>query len=360
MNHCGTDGSSGSVSTARKVAFLSQRENYDPPPGTVRRVETHMSWVFITDTLVYKMKKPVQLPFLDFSTLAARRHFCEESLRLNRRLAKWVYLDIVPLTLESGGLSLNGEGKPVEWIERMQRLPEGRMLDAAIRDQTVYEADVDRFASVLADFYRKAPPVPMMPDAYRTRLEEAVQSNAEAMTKPEFGLPVERLRAVTSAQRDFIDRENRLFDYRVESGHIIEGHGDLRPEHVCLLAEPVIIDCLEFNRDFRLLDPVDELSYLAMECTFAGAEWIGPRLFETYGNVSGDLAPSLLISFYQSHRATIRAKLAAWHLLDQPPEAHSHWRARAEAYLALAWRYASEWKRLQHSGAPPAPLSDDT
>lgn len=342
MNPSRTVASNGSVSTAEKVAFLGHRDSYDPPPQAVRRIETHMSWVFITDELVYKMKKPVQLPFLDFSTLAARRHFCEESLRLNRRLAKPVYLDIIPLTLEaSGTLRLNGDGEPVEWIERMRRLPEDRMLDAAIRDHTVNEADVDRFASVLAHFYRNAPPVPMTPAAYRARLQASVQGNAKALTAPEFGLPDQRLRAVIEAQFDFIDRHGRLLDHRAESGRIVEGHGDLRPEHVCLANEPVIIDCLEFNRDFRLLDPVDELGYLAMECTFADADWIGRRLFQTYANITLDLAPPRLISFYQSHRATIRAKLAAWHLLDQPRKTHPRWRARADAYLALAWRYAS-------------------
>lgn len=343
VNPSGTVGANESVSTAEKVAFLGRRKSYDPPPHAVRRVETHMSWVFVTDELVYKMKKPVRLPFLDFSTLAARRHYCEESLRLNRRLAKPVYLDIIPLTREaSGTLGLDGDGEPVEWIERMRRLPEERMLDTAIRDHSVDETDVDRFASVLAHFYRNAPPEPMTPAAYRTRLQDTVQGNAEALTAPEFGLPAERLRAVIETQRDFIDHHGRLLDQRAGSGRIVEGHGDLRPEHVCLLAEPVIIDCLEFNRDFRVLDPLDELGYLAMECTLAGAEWIGPRLFETYTDVTGDPAPSRLIGFYQSHRATIRAKLAAWHLLDQPRKTHPHWRARADAYLALAWRYGSE------------------
>lgn len=312
-----------------------------------------MSWVFITDELVYKMKKPVRLPFLDFSTLAARRHFCEESLRLNRRLAKPVYLDIIPLTLEANGtLRLDGDGEPVEWIERMRRLPEDRMLDAAIRDHTVDETDVDRFASVLAHFYRNAPPVPMTPAAYRARLRDSVQGNAEALTTAEFRLPAKRVHAVIDAQRDFIERHARLLDHRAESGHIVEGHGDLRPEHVCLLDEPVIIDCLEFNRDFRVLDPVDELGYLAMECTFVDAAWIGPRLFKTYTDITGDQAPSRLISFYQSHRATIRAKLAAWHLQDQPRKTHPHWRARADAYLASAWRYASGEQALGQSGAP--------
>lgn len=337
----------GPVSTVEKVTFLGRADTYDPPPQTVRRVETHMSWVFITDALVYKMKKPVRLPFLDFSTLAARRYFCEESLRLNRRLAKNVYLDVVPLTLEADGtLRLDGAGEPVEWLERMRRLPEARMLDAAMRDGTVSEADVDRLAMVLVHFYRGASPVPMTSAGYRARLQDSVLGNAEALAAPELALPLDRLRTIIDGQRDFIDRHGELLDQRAESGRIVEGHGDLRPEHVCLLDDPVIIDCLEFNRDFRLVDPVDELGYLALECAFAGAEWIGMRLFAIYERVAGDLAPAHLIGFYQSHRATIRAKLAAWHLLDQPPATHPRWRARAEAYLALAWRYASGGKQL--------------
>jgi aminoglycoside phosphotransferase family enzyme len=127
----------------------------------------------------------------------------------------------------------------------------------------------------------------------------------------------------------------------VSQGRIVEGHGDLRPEHVCLGPEPLFIDCLEFNRDWRVLDPADELAYLAMECEHAGAPWIGEVVFETYREATGDNPPLPLVRFYKAYRATVRAKLSAWHLKDHPdPADQGKWIARAQRYLELAGRYA--------------------
>src|SRR5690606_15445372 len=142
-----------------KVEFLRRPDTYPEAPASVQAIETHMAWVFLTDTLVYKMRKPVRLPFLDMSSLERRRRCTEDSLRLNRRLAPTVYLDVVPLVLaDDGRLRLGGPGRVVEWLEKMQRLPEEKMLDVAIRQGTVTTGDVERAIRVLARFYRDAPP----------------------------------------------------------------------------------------------------------------------------------------------------------------------------------------------------------
>jgi aminoglycoside phosphotransferase family enzyme len=327
------------VPLAAKVAFLEQPGSYPEPTTEVRAIETHMSWVFLTDERVYKMKKPVRLPFLDFSTLARRRRCCEESLRLNRRLAASVYLGVVPLTLRHDGrLRIGGCGQAVEWLEKMRRVPEERMLDVAIRRGTVTDQDVRRFVAVLAQFYRSAPPVRFPPVEFRARLLATILANERALGNAAFGLSRSRLARIAGGQRRFIDRESSLFDQRLAAGRIIEAHGDLRPEHVCLEDEPVFIDCLEFNRDFRVMDVADELSYLAMECELAGAAFVGPVLFETYERKTGDYIPSSLIAFYKSFRAVVRAKVAAWHLPDYPPETHRKWLGQAAAYLQIAER----------------------
>lgn len=335
-------GSKERVSLAAKVRFLERPESYPEPTQSVRVIETHMSWVFVGDRFVYKMKKPVRTSFLDFSTLALRRHYCEESLRLNRRLAASVYLGVVPLTADPRGrLELNGSGEPVEWLEKMRRLPDERMLDRAIARGTATGADVRRVADVLARFYRDAAPVPMTSITYRQRLERAVDDTRAVLGDPELGLDRHRLDRAVAAQRAFLSDSRALLDARLAAGKIIEAHGDLRPEHVALLDEPVIIDCLEFNRDFRLMDAADELAYLAMECTVAGAPFVEPLLFDTYAAVTGDRVPPGLIGFYQSHRALIRAKLAIWHLPDYPAGTHPKWLRQAAEYLATAERCLS-------------------
>ncbi len=329
-----------------KVAFLRRAEAYPDAPERVEAVETHMSWVFLAGAFVYKLKKPVRYEFLDFSTPEARRRDCEEEVRLNRRLAPDVYLGVVPLTVvRGGGLRLGEEGAeegaPVDWLVRMRRLPDRLMLDHAIRAGAVNAGDVRRCIATLAAFYRRCEPVAMDTGLYRQRFVDGVNATRRDLAAPEYFLPADAVQAVASAQRAFLDRHASLFDRRVEEKRIVEGHGDLRPEHVCLADPPIFIDCLEFNRDWRLVDPADELAYLALECEHAGADFIGEVAFVAYREGTGDDPPEPLIRFYKAYRASVRAKLAAWHLQDHPDEAaRRKWQDHARRYLALARRYA--------------------
>jgi aminoglycoside phosphotransferase family enzyme len=334
------EGVSTPVAVEVKVAFLQRPDAYAELPNRVETVETHMSWVFLADGYAYKLKKPVRYDFLDFSTLDARRRDSEEEVRLNRRLAPDVYLGTVPLVLDARGqLRLGGPGEIVDWLVRMRRLPAERMLDHGIRRRTVAEADVVRVAEALARFYLSAPPVELAPADYRKRLAERVDDNLRELAAPVFGLPPQVVRAVSSAQLALIEREPGMFDRRVEEKRIIEGHGDLRPEHVCL--EPALfIDCLEFQRDYRILDAADEVAFLALECERLGGTWVGDVLFRTYGEITGDCPPERLVRFYKSYRACLRAKIAIWHLKDAGMPNPERWSRRAMEYLGLAERYA--------------------
>ena len=326
-----------------KVAFLKRPESYSDSPGAVEAVETHIAWVFLTDRYAYKLKKPVRYPYLDFRTLAARRRDAEEEVRLNRRLAPGVYLGVVALTAgRAGGLALEGAETPVEWLVKMRRLPRETMLDFAIASRTLDAGALDGVAERLAAFYGAAKPVVFPPGAYRRRFEREIEANARATAEPRYGLPAAVITATAAAQRRFLLRRGDLLEARSAAGRIVEGHGDLRPEHVSLGPPPAIIDCVEFNRDFRLLDPADELAYLGMECERLGAETLGPRLLTRYGMLTGDQPPAALVDFYKSFRALLRAKLAAWHLDDRAVPYPSQWFNRAKAYLALAERYARQ------------------
>lgn len=331
---------SAPVAVEAKVRFLLRPDAYPERPERVETVETHMSWVFLLDGYAYKLKKPVRYDFLDFSTLDARRHDSEEEVRLNRRLAPDVYLGTLPLTLGAGGhLQLGGAGEVVDWLVRMRRLPTERMLDHAIRDHTVGEADVGRVAAALARFYLSAPPIELEPAAYRQRLAERVNDNLRELILPAFGLPVDIVQSISSTQLELIQREPGLFDRRAAEQRIVEGHGDLRPEHVCL--EPTLfIDCLEFQRDYRILDAADELAFLALECERLGGAWVGDILFRTYAEITGDQPPERLLRFYKSYRACLRAKITIWHLKDAEVANPEKWSNRAMEYLGLAWKYA--------------------
>lgn len=325
-----------------KVDFLSRPESYARPDAKVDIQETHMSWVFMVGDLVYKMKKPVQHSFLDFSTLAARHHDCLEEVRLNRRLAEGIYFGAVPLTEDSNQrLVVEGNGTTVEWLVKMRRLPAARMLDRLIERQAVSEPDVRKFSAKLAGFYQRAPAEPITAGEYRRHFQRDIRANHAELLDHDYRLPADRLNIITDAQLALLNKQPALFDQRVAAKRIIEAHGDLRPEHVCLIEEPVFIDCLEFNREFRILDAAHELAYLDMECEFAGADFIGPHMFKTYREITGDRPADTLINFYKAYRATLRAKLAIWHLKDHDADQHSKWIKRAMAYLQLAEKYSS-------------------
>ncbi len=331
------------IEVSTKVAFLGRPSSYADHPARVEIIQTHMSWVFLTDRFVFKLKKPVRLDFLDFSTLEQRRLNCLKELRLNRRLAREIYLDVIPLTAgDSGQLELGGEAEPVDWLVKMRRLPRECMLDDAIARRQVEESQVRRVARVLADFYRQAKVVNLTTDEYIRQFEQDIQANDRALSEPEYSLPHKQISLISKALQRYLSRERGIFETRVKAQCIVEAHGDLRPEHVCLTDPPVFIDCLEFNRRFRLLDTADELAFLAMECDFAGAPFIGPILFETYRQCSGDDPPQLLVYFYKAYRAQMRAKLSIRHLGGCDYGDSDKWVQRTMAYLHLSARYAEE------------------
>jgi aminoglycoside phosphotransferase family enzyme len=194
---------------------------------------------------------------------------------------------------------------------------------------------------ILARFYNRVTPVRITAMAYRQRLSRTIRQNMRALAMTGYRLSIKRLHHIAEAQMEFLKRRAALFDERVRKGRIVEAHGDLRPDHVFLLKpNPVIIDCLEFNREFRLLDPVDELAYLALECERLGAPFIEDIIFAEYTRVTSDSPPATLIAFYKSYRACLRAKLALWHLKEPNAAGPAHWTALARAYLRLAERYA--------------------
>lgn len=333
-----------------KIACLRRSRIYPDRPARVEAIETHMSWVFLTACHAYKLKKPVRTDFLDFSTPEARREDCIEELRLNRRLAPDVYLDVVPLVLSpSGDLRLDQPGEVVDWLVKMRRLPAERMLDYLIRHAALKDTDVEQVAGLLTQFYLSRLPVTLSGAQYRERLERRIRANHQALSDPGYGMPQALLLDIHGALMGFLERNPSLFEDRT-AGKIVEGHGDLRPEHICLEQRPVIFDCLEFNRQFRILDAADELAFLDMECDRLGAAHVGQPLFGTYARMSGDSPPRALLLFYKANSACLRAKLAVWHIRDTEKQRHAYWRDHARRYLELAARYVHDIPQWTRAG----------
>jgi aminoglycoside phosphotransferase family enzyme len=324
-------------SLAEKVAALSRADSYPGQVGRIGTLETHMSWVFLTDRHAYKLKKPVRLAFLDFSTVRARERDCREEIRLNRRLAPDTYLGVVPLTMDADGKPrLGGKGRVVDWLVEMRRLPSDMMLDQVIAAGQADSAVVAKVAGLLSRFYTEASPVALNPCDYIGRFEREIEEHRRELTLPDYEMPAETVSTVILAEEAFLRTSAGLLGQRVSDARIVEGHGDLRPEHVFVGDPPEVIDCLEFNKAFRIVDPADELAFLWMECALLGAPDVGEGIWRAYVERTGDAAPEALPYFYQSHRACLRAKLSLWHLRDHDVREPAEWRSRARRYLALA------------------------
>lgn len=331
-----------------KVQALRTPHVHGHDTRVVEVIETHFAWVFLTERLVYKLKKPIRADRLTQTTLAHREYLCREELRLNRRLAASVYLDVMPLCCSpEQGLNLDGQGVVVEWLVKMLRLSRDAMLDRAMQAGHVDPRALASIARLLADFYVRQPPIEFTALDYLTRIREQMNSNHHELGASDLGLPsdvVDELHAVQSTALDTVSNELSL---RATERRIVEGHGDLRPEHVYLGESPCVIDALEFSRDLRILDPVEELAFLCVECAHARHEDIGLSIVNEYCRLVRDAFSSVLFDFYRSHRAATRAKLVAWHLRDPAFESRAPWIEIAVAYVARAIDYAT---RVLRSG----------
>ncbi|CAG9185588.1 hypothetical protein [Cupriavidus pinatubonensis] len=346
-----------SMPVASKVALLRQPGLYPDHPRDVEVVETHMSWVFLTRDYAYKLKKPVRYDYLDFRTLAARQYYCTEEVRLNRRLAGSVYLDVVPMVLEPGGTArFGGKGAVVDWLVKMRRLPADRMLDKALSQGTATQEDARAVATRLGEFYMTLPPAPVTVDEYRGRLRRDIDDCERELSNPAFAQPVALVREVCLAQRRLLAQDPSRFDQRVKEGRIVEAHGDLRPEHICLAPPLAIIDCLEFSRQFRTLDTANEIGFLALECERLGDSDFARVLIGTYRDVTGDRPDAALLHFYQSCSACLRAKITVWHLREAIYRDSPKWPERARCYLRLAEQHMQACAQAySHEGViPPA------
>jgi len=342
------------------VQFLLDPATYPENTGPVTLCETHISCVFLTSRYAYKLKKPVQFQFVDFRDHEARHRACEDEVRLNRRLAGDVYLGVVPILRDADGklrLGASGAARPspqpspprgegalkrqvVDWLVQMRRLPQDRMLDTLIENRRVRPADVERFSGVLVSFYRQARPLEMEPAKYRAEIERHVRANRAELLDLRHHLPAPTVRRVHTAQLLLLTALPEVLENRASEGRVIEGHGDLRPEHICLEEEPVVFDCLEFSAELRRLDVVDELGFLAMECDYLGGGFVGRAVLEAYQQASGDRPQERLLCFYQSYRACVRAKVAALRAEQLAGAAADTARDTAWQYLQLADGYA--------------------
>jgi uncharacterized protein len=330
---------SGSAPTLdEKVHHLASPSAYPDRTTRVTCVRTHMACVFLTDRFAYKLKKPIRSDYVDYVDIAARLGACRAEVRLNRRLAPDVYLGILPLAVDTRRrLVLGGRGEVVDWLVHMHRLPEEQMLERRLsRGVVIEKRELEALGLRLARFYQSAPRAEWSPPEYVERLAADARRARAELGRPRYRLSTAILDEVTEAQLGYLRSARRQVEARAAAGHVVDAHGDLRPEHVCLAPEPRVIDCLEFDRELRLLDWAAELAFLRLECDRLGGVWAGRAVFDACAGALGDEPPRELMAFYTSQHAMVRAKLAAFHIDDSSIADRARFERRASDYLDLA------------------------
>ncbi len=328
------------------IQAMISTDFYPHHPDSVELRQTHISYVLLAGDYVYKIKKPVRFVFLDYSTLDKRRHFCHEEIRLNRRLAPAVYLDVVTIVQSDGRFTLSeSPGEPAfEYAVKMRRLPEDYFLDRRIQEGNARKEDFNKIAAKLADFYAAAATDQASLYGSVEAIRRKVEENLIEI-EPLIGdtLTLEEFRRIQDYNNSFFAQHGDLLDVRVRDGRVREGHGDLRAEHICLEDDPVIFDCIEFSAEFRYCDAASEIAFLSMDLDYLGSPLLSQYFASCFQKLTHDPDLSRLLPLYKGYRACVRGKVESLKSQERevPDEDREEAKGRARRYFHLAHRYAS-------------------
>lgn len=331
---------------SRLLSRLADPACYSGPVERVEIRQTHLSIVCLAGEFAYKLKKAVRFPFADFSTRELRRHFCEEEVRLNRRLCPDVYLDVVPLLrTEDGSWTFcpeNGGGEVEDWAVRMRRLPEELLMQRLLAEKRVTKAQIRDVARIMARFHGSGVASPEALEAGSpAKKKEAILANFDLLeTCKGKGMDFDTGLVEAIHRRALADlgRWTPLMEDRARRGRVVDGHGDLHARNICLTDPPAIFDCIEFRPQFRCGDVAMENAFLVMDLTYRGHPDLARIYLDTYIQASGDEEQRQLIPLGVSYRAMVRAKVAALAGIDPdvPDEDRKQARISLMRHLQLA------------------------
>jgi len=325
------------------IDFSKQLENpavYDHKPKSIQVIQTHISWVSLTGKYAYKIKKPVNFGFLDFSTLEKRKAFCEKELKVNKRFSPDVYISVLPITKTAAGLRIGGSGKPVEYCIKMKELPQDRLMSKLLAKKKITKTHIDNIARSVACVYAKEKSTPAMRKVSLAGIKYSINENFEQtrdfigklFDKKSFGL-------IKSRVLSFMRRNNDLLKKR--SAKTVMCHGDLHSGNIFIADKIYIFDAIEFNERFVYLDPAADVAFFAMDLDFNRRKDLADFFIRQYVKYSRDKGILDVLDFYKCYRAYVRAKVNGLMSVDQ----HLGSEKRAEAaktsrkYFDLALGY---------------------
>lgn len=332
------------------ITALQNPALYSHPVDGFQLIETHISWVLLTGEYAYKIKKPMNFGFLDFTELSQRGHFCREELRLNQRLTQDLYLEVLPITGSAEAPQLGGEGEAIEYALKMRQFPQGQMLNTLQANGELTAGHIDQMARQIAEFHLQAPRVPVehplgTPESAMAPVEQNFEQIRPFLSDK---ADLQQLDALQAWAQSSYQRLHGLLETRKADGFIRECHGDIHLGNATLIdGKVVIFDCIEFNEPFRLTDVWADTAFLAMDLEDRGLKCLARRFISQYLELTGDYAGLELLNFYKAYRALVRAKVA---LFSMPADADGVQRATTlrtyRNYANLAESYSAIPSRL--------------
>ena len=325
------------------IQALLEPKAYPEATERIELVQTQMSFILLTDDYVYKVKKPVNLGYLDYTTLEKRRFYCQREVELNQRLCLEVYLKVVPITQDRSNILIEGQGEIIEYAVKMRRLPQEAMMDVLLANNQVTPEMLAKVAQKLAEFHRKAE---TNADISAFGHIDTITQNAEenfSQTEKYIGSTIsqEKYQHIRAYTDSFITENATLFDKRIADGRIRDCHGDLHAAHICFSSDIFIYDCIEFNDRFRYSDVAAEVAFLAMDLDHYRRADLSHSFVSTYIDKSKDGELVKLLNFYKCYRAYVRGKVESFKL-DDPYIASAEKRQTldiASSYFDLAHAY---------------------
>ncbi len=328
------------------IEAMKKPEFYPHKPAEVEFIQTHISCVFIAGDFVYKVKKPLKFDFLDFTTLAQRKFFCEEELQLNKRLAPGTYLDVVAISRTvQGDVTLDEGVEIIDYAVRMKKLPPDRMLKTLLARGTADAKTMDALAEKIALFHRNARTGNSIDDM--GKIENIRHNNEENFTETadfiDVTIPECQYRFISDYVNKFLLKNKTCFEKRITDHRIRDCHGDLHLDHICMNEEITIFDCIEFNERFRWGDVAEDVAFLTMDIDFNGWPDHAESFIQSYVKYSRDSGLLKLLNFYRCYYAYVRGKVTSFRLLQKGMNADEQLEITetAKRYFDLAYTYAA-------------------
>jgi len=331
--------------TKEMLEALKRNETYDEPVKEIRMIQTHISWVFLTGDFVYKIKKPVDFGFLDFTMLEKRKKFCEKEMKINKMFSPEIYLGVLPVNKFGYTIKINGPGETIDYAVKMKQLPQECLMDKLLEKNLIETKTIEKIVDIIINFYSKTH---TYTDPHSIGSLETVKFNWREnfnQTRPFIGKTIDEgmFKRIKERVENFMDKNKDLFDKRLKEGFIKWCHGDLHSGNIFVLDEKVyIFDAIEFNERFACSDVASDIAFLSMDLEFRKRRYLSEYFMRKYVEDTGDIDLEKLIDFYKCYRAYVRGKVVSFRINDPniPDFEKEEAIGTAKIYFQLAREYA--------------------